>query len=121
MALTAVLVILTIWAPQQRIRPPIANSAQGPVVKQQQTGSAILDHEYLEIRAKLLQLAASFDRMERANQTAVDQAVPTNEPRKEQIEQGLHLLLDAEPDKAQRIQLLFSNDYAPSWRDDFKR
>ena len=35
---------------------------------------AVLDREYLEIRAKILQLAASFDRLERSDGSFRDDA-----------------------------------------------
>ena len=89
-------------------------------MKSQRSSSTILDREYLEIRGKLLELAASFDRMERADREASTSATPAEEPRKAQLEQGLSILLDSEPNKAERIQLLFSREYVSTWREDYQ-
>ena len=89
-------------------------------VHSNRTGSAILDREFLEIRAKLLELAASFDRMERANGEVPEHAVTDSEPRLALIQQGMDILKDDQTDKAARIQLLFSRQYDATWRSDFE-
>lgn len=75
------------------------------------SANEILDREYLEMRAKVLELAASLDRMDRG-QGSADQRV-------EKIHQGLAILQDDQPDKAKRVQILFSRDYDESWRSEF--
>lgn len=74
------------------------------------TAQEIFDREFLEIRAKLLQLAAHFDRIDRAG--TLDDA------RRETVTQALQLLLDpaTEPRRAEQLQLLFSRMYDPNWR-----
>jgi hypothetical protein len=78
----------------------------------------VLDREYLEIRGKILEVAASLDRLERA---AGDVA---QDPRMTLIQQGLQITLqsnDAQGDsRAKQIQLLFSREYADSWRKEFE-
>lgn len=78
----------------------------------------VLDREYLEIRGKILEVAASLDRLERA---AGDVA---QDPRMKLIQQGLQIALqsnDAQGDsRAKQIQLLFSREYADSWRKEFE-
>ena len=78
----------------------------------------VLDREYLEIRGKTLEVAASLDRLERA---AGDVA---QDPRMTLIQQGLQIALqsnDAQGDsRAKQIQLLFSREYADSWRKEFE-
>jgi len=78
----------------------------------------VLDREYLEIRGKILEVAASLDRLERAAGD-VSQA-----PRMALIHQGLQITLqsnDAHGDsRAKQIQLLFSREYADSWRQEFE-
>ena len=78
----------------------------------------VLDREYLEIRGKILEVAASLDRLERA---AGDVA---QDPRMALIHQGLQITLqpnDAQGDsRAKQIQLLFSREYADSWRHEFE-
>jgi hypothetical protein len=70
-----------------------------------------LDEEFLTIRAKVLEVAAALDRLDRAEgQTAGD-------PRRDGLADAVELLLSAEPDRAERVQLLFSRDFDPDWRD----
>ena len=81
------------------------------------TAKQILDREYLEMRAKILELAASFDRIDRADQTgdSVDA-----DPRSEKLARGLELLQSDDPNRAERVQMLFSLAYSESWREDFQ-
>ena len=74
------------------------------------TAQEIFDREFLEIRAKLLQLAAHFDRIDRAG--------TLDDTRRETVTQALQLLLNpaAGPGRAEQLQLLFSRIYDPNWR-----
>jgi len=81
----------------------------------------VLDREYLEIRGKILEVAASLDRLERA---AGDVA---QDPRMALLHQGLQIALQSTADneansdsKAKQIQLLFSREYADAWRQEFE-
>ena len=71
----------------------------------------VLDREFLELRAKILELAASFDRLERAD------GCVESDPRWELIQKALQVLSDPQADRAQAVQLLFSLSYDPSWRE----
>lgn len=73
----------------------------------------ILDREFLEIRAKLLELAASFDRLQRADGDF------EQDPRWERLRQAIEILGSQGPDQAEQIQRLFSRDYDPDWRQTF--
>jgi hypothetical protein len=74
------------------------------------TAQHILDREYLELRAKALELAASFDRLDRAaGDTSAD-------PRRRKLAAALHVLLGTEGDRAERIQLIFSREYQADWQ-----
>lgn len=75
------------------------------------TVADVVDREYLELRAKVLEIAASFDRINRA----------TGKPdsRLEKIHAGISILSDSESDKAKRVQELFSQDYDSEWRQRF--
>ena len=74
---------------------------------------AVLDREFLEIRAKLLELAASFDRLDRgAGDVSADR-------RMDLIRRGLEILQSGETGRAEAIQLLFSREYAEDWRRTF--
>jgi len=77
------------------------------------TATAVLDREYLEIRAKLLQIAASFDRLDRA-EGSVD-----GDPRLSLIHEGLEVLQSNADDRAEQIQLIFSRHYEDDWREQF--
>ncbi len=75
------------------------------------TSQEIFEREFLELRSKLLELAASFDRMQRG----------PGEPdqRARLVALGLDILRDDNGDKAARIQVLFSREYSPDWRVEF--
>ncbi|MBN1589239.1 MAG: hypothetical protein JW888_06975 [Pirellulales bacterium] len=71
-----------------------------------------LDREFLTFRAKLVDLAATLDRIDRGEGT------PTADPRYKLLRQGLELLAAQEGDRASRMQMLFSLPYDPRWRTD---
>ena len=73
----------------------------------------VLDREFLTIRAKMIEIAAALDRLDRA-----EGAVRTD-PRLMQIHQGLSLLTDPEAERAERIQMVFSLPYDENWRSSF--
>ncbi|MFO1065953.1 MAG: hypothetical protein U0892_18985 [Pirellulales bacterium] len=70
----------------------------------------VLQSEYLQARAKILELAAILDRIDRA-EGAVDA-----QPQMQLLRKGIDVLNGTEPDKAARVQLLFSRGYDPDWR-----
>ena len=70
----------------------------------------ILDREFLEIRAKLLEVAASFDRIERAEGDIAD------DPLCGLFREALEILQGDSNDKAEQLQLLFSRTYDDSWQ-----
>ena len=77
------------------------------------TALEVLDREYLEIRAKILQLAASFDRLDRS---AGDYR---QDNRLDLIQKGLDLLSDPScPDRAEKVQLVFSREFSESWQEE---
>ncbi len=73
----------------------------------------VLDQEMLRIRARLLELGAALDRVERAGPQAVD------DPRWEQIRESLETLASERTARTERIQLLFSLPYDPQWQERF--
>ena len=74
----------------------------------------VLEREFLDVRAKLVQLAASLDRIERGAGSASD-----SDPRMKQIRQALDVLRSEDANRAERIQLTFSLPYKSDWRDRF--
>ena len=75
----------------------------------------VLDREFLESRARLLQVAASLDRLDRADGNA------RSDGRLGKIEQALAILQDSGADRAERIQLVFSRPYEADWKATFAR
>jgi hypothetical protein len=75
----------------------------------------VLNREFLEIRARLLQVAASLDRLDRADGSVASDA------RLQEIRQALSILAGPSADRAERIQLVFSRPYEEGWKDAFER
>ena len=70
-----------------------------------------LDREYLPIRAKILEIAAALDRIQRTSAEAL------TELRWGQLQTGIHLLQSDDPERAEQVQLLFSRPYDAQWRE----
>lgn len=73
----------------------------------------VLQDEFLIARSKILELAATLDRIQRATGTVEDARQMVL------IQQGINILCDEEVEKAERVQLLMSRDYDPNWRAEF--
>jgi hypothetical protein len=73
----------------------------------------VVEQEFLQVRAKILEIAAFFDRLEPVETKNVTNA---NEERLKLLRAGCELLLDSDGDKAARVQLLFSRKYDEQWR-----
>jgi hypothetical protein len=71
---------------------------------------AVLDREFLTIRAKILEIAAGLDRIERA------QGDPAADPRWSQLRQAIEILTQGSSDRAERVQMHFSLPYDENWR-----
>lgn len=84
-----------------------------------QTASEILEDKFLETRAKLLEVAATLDRVDRsADETApLDDAT---QPTRNRIDDAIRILLSEGPDRAERLQRLFSREYENDWREQMK-
>ena len=71
----------------------------------------MLSRELPEIRARLLQLAAQFDRIERSEgDVSLDRLTP--------VHRALEVLssMDVGPRRVEMLQLIFSREYDPDWR-----
>ena len=77
------------------------------------SASEVLDREFLDVRARLLQIAASLDRLDRA------EGAVQSDPRVQKIRQALNILAAGDADRAEQIQLLFSRPYAARWQAAF--
>ena len=71
----------------------------------------ILEREFLLVRAKILEIAASLDRIQRApGDTAQDANLVL-------LHTAIEKLLQDNPDRAKQIQLLFSRPYDKQWKN----
>jgi hypothetical protein len=77
---------------------------------------SILDRDFLEMRARVLELAASLDRLDRAPER------PGSKPdsRLGQLRQAIESLLEPGPGRAETVQRLFSLEYDPEWTRRFE-
>ena len=81
------------------------------------SASDVLTHEFLQVRAKILEVAAFFDRLDEA---PVDRgAADMNARQLELLRLGCQILTGDEGSKAARVQILFSREYEASWREKF--
>jgi hypothetical protein len=71
----------------------------------------ILDQEFLPLRAKLLEIAAAMDRLDRTESWDAD------ETRTMRIREAIQALQKATSDRAEQIQLVFSRPYEDDWRE----
>lgn len=75
----------------------------------------ILDREFLAMRAKILEIAAALDRIDRAEGDV------GSDPRTQLIADAIDIIgaMDADAGRAEKIQLLFSREYDDTWKDVF--
>jgi hypothetical protein len=71
----------------------------------------VFEQEFLPIRAKLLEVAASLDRLDRASGSL------TSESRLKQIQAAINVLLRPDDDRAEQVQLIFSRQFEDDWRN----
>jgi hypothetical protein len=76
----------------------------------------VLGRDFLETRAKVLELAAALDRLDRAPRSASD----APDGRVAQVRQALEALLEPGPGRAETVQRIFSLEYDPHWRERFE-
>ena len=72
----------------------------------------LLARDFLEIRAKILEVAACLDRIDRGNGSVAD------DPRLAQIRAGIEALSadGARGARAEQVQMIFSLSYEEGWR-----
>ena len=71
----------------------------------------VLNREFLEIRCKILDLAAAFDRLGRA-EGAVE-----SDMRLTRLREALQKVLDEPEGRAELVQMIFSRPYEDGWLD----
>ncbi len=72
---------------------------------------AVLNREFLEIRSRVLELAAALDRIDRSPEPAGHQP----DRRLAQVRRSIEALLEPGPDRAETVQRIFSLEYDPNW------
>jgi hypothetical protein len=74
------------------------------------TTAKLLDREFLSIRSKLIDLAASLDRIQHAPGPAAA------DPRIDKIAGAVRILAGQTPNRTEQIQILFSLPYDEHWQ-----
>jgi hypothetical protein len=69
----------------------------------------VLEQYFPEMRWRCLSLAADLDRVQRAQGAAP----ATNDPRLERLREALQVVLGDAPDRAERVQMIFSDMTPP--------
>ena len=77
------------------------------------TAEQILNREFLPVRAKILEIAATLDRLQRAS------GDPSSHQQLKSLHEAIDILQEFEVGRAERVQLLFSLPYDQDWRDNF--
>jgi hypothetical protein len=78
------------------------------------TAPEVLNREFLEIRCKILDLAAAFDRLGRAEGAVESDARITR------LREAIHAVLDEPEGRAEQVQMIFSRPYEDGWLDSLK-
>jgi hypothetical protein len=73
---------------------------------------SVLDQDFLETRCKILEIAATLDRIDRAPARHGEHP----DPRLSQLRQAVEALLVPGPGRAETIQRIFSLEYDHAWR-----
>ena len=76
------------------------------------TAKETLDRCYLDVRSRILDIAASLDRIDRGT----DAEAVHRDDRLNRVVQAMALLTDGASSRAERVQMLFSLPYDPKWR-----
>jgi hypothetical protein len=87
------------------------NARKGPASLSPVPARAALDAWFLEARSRLLDLAATLDRIGRG--AGASEVGP--DPRLAKVRQALEVLHDQSGGRAERIQQIFSLEYDPTW------
>ena len=96
---------------------PAANhtGVRSSIMSNLRPAAVVLDEEFLPIRAKLLEIAASLDRLDRAEDRAA-----VSDPRMDQLRTAIETLLETTPDRAEKVQLIFSLAYEDAWFEEYR-
>lgn len=76
------------------------------------TAKDALDRHFLEARCKIIEIAATLDRIDRGEGAAE----VTRDPRIARLRQAVDLLLEDTPGRVERCQHVFSLEFEEGWR-----
>jgi len=76
--------------------------------------SDVFEQEFLPIRAKILEVAAELDRLDRASGSV------KNDQRRLQVQAAIQALVRPDDNRAEQVQLIFSRPYEEEWRKNFR-
>ncbi len=76
------------------------------------TREQVINRYFPEMRCKVLEVAASLDRIDRADAESNGR----DQPRMDQLRRAVRVLLEDGPGRAEKIQKIFSREYDPNWR-----
>ena len=74
---------------------------------------AVLEREFLTLRAKILEIAAALDRIDRAGK------LPEDSAQMAKLREAMETLLRTEGSRAEEVQLIFSRPYERQWQEQF--
>jgi len=74
------------------------------------TAVEVLDRDFLTLRARLIEVAALLDRLDRAPGDVAD------DPRRQAIARSLAILASPNERRTEQVQMTFSLPYDPDWR-----
>jgi len=77
----------------------------------ERNAAQIVADEFMIARAKIIELAATLDRIERASGNVNDSK------NMQLLVHAMHILIDDQVEKAKRVQLLMSRVYDPNWQN----
>lgn len=72
----------------------------------------MLEREFLQMRCRLLEIAAAMDRIDRSESGGAVRS----DPRMAKLAEGAAILHDGKPNRAQRVQMVFSDSFDDAWR-----
>ncbi len=75
------------------------------------TAETALDRHFLEARCKIIEIAATLDRIDRGDGASA----ATADPRLARIREAVGLLLEGGPGRAERCQQAFSLEFEQGW------
>ncbi|MCH7872140.1 MAG: hypothetical protein IID33_10615 [Planctomycetes bacterium] len=72
----------------------------------------MLEREFLQVRCRLIEIAAAMDRIDRSE--SADAA--HSDPRMSYLIEGAAILHDGQRNRAERVQMVFSDAHDDAWR-----